>query len=122
MTAKVSIAATLGGFGLFTTGLLHWFTSPYVHLLVHNPTDNSIDVKTLDVLGRSQWRHISLEDVQEAESVHPLSSFAAGRKIYYVDTDRFMDKQLLTRLAPSTSSDNAESVEASAQGNKWDDE
>lgn len=101
LTAKVSIAGTLTSFGLFTTGLLHWFTSPYVHRLVHKPDEEAVEVTTLDVLGRPRSAAVPLAAVHEADSVHPLSSFAAGGKIYYLDRDHFADKSLLERLAPS---------------------
>lgn len=100
-TAKASIAGSLASFGIFTTGLLHWFTSPYTHKLVHHPETDSVEITTLDVLGRSRTQTIKLADVSESDSVHPLSSFAAGGKIYYLDRDYFMDKALLERLAPS---------------------
>jgi hypothetical protein len=101
LTAKLSIAGTLTSFGVFTTGLLHWFTHPYIHKLVHNPKDSTIDINILDVLGRPQTKHIKIADVGEAESVHPLSSFAVNGKVFYLDRDHFKDKTLLEILAPS---------------------
>ena len=100
-TATVSIAGTLASFGIFTTGLLHWFTSPYTHKLVYDPKTESIDVTTLDMLGRSRTQTIKVADVKEADSVHPLSSFGADGKIFYLDKDYFVDKALLERLIPS---------------------
>lgn len=99
-TAKVSIAGTLGSFGVFTTGLLHWFTSPYVHRLVYDPSTDSADVTTLDLLARPRRQHINVAEAREAETMHPLSSFSAGGKIYYVDADHFANKELLKRLVP----------------------
>lgn len=116
ITAKASIAATLGGFGIFTTGLLHWFTSPYVHRLEHLPKEDTIKVNSLDMLGRRKQRNIPLTEVSEAQSVHPLSSFAAGGKLYYVDADRFQDKELLARMVPSTA------VVPVSQDSKWEDD
>ena len=101
LTAKLSIAGTLTSFGVFTTGLLHWFTHPYVHKLVHNPKESTIDIGILDVLGRSRTKHIRIADVAEAESVHPLSSFAADGNVFYLDKDHFLDKNLLEKLIPS---------------------
>jgi len=104
LTAKLSIAGTLTTFGVFTTGLLHWFTHPYIHKLVHNPKENTIDINVLDVLGRSRTRHINIADVTEAQSIHPLSSFAVNGKVFYVDRDHFKDrmrKELVEKLAPS---------------------
>ncbi|KAG7670022.1 hypothetical protein Ndes2526B_g06396 [Nannochloris sp. 'desiccata'] len=101
LTAKLSIAGTLTSFGVFTTGLLHWFTHPYIHKLVHNPKENTIDINVLDLLGRSRTRHIRIADVTEAQSVHPLSSFAVNKNVFYLDRDHFKDKELLEKLAPT---------------------
>ncbi len=101
LTAKLSVAGTLTSFGVFTTGLLHWFTHPYIHKLVHNPKESTIDIDVLDLLGRSHTRHIQIADVAEAQSVHPLSSFAVNGQVFYLDRDHFKDKQLLEILAPS---------------------
>lgn len=114
LTAKLSIAGTLTSFGVFTTGLLHWFTHPYVHKLVHDPKENTIDIDVLDLLGRSRTRHIRVADVKEADSVHPLSSFAADGHVFYLDKDHFKDKTLLEKLVPSPPPPAAEGEEAQA--------
>lgn len=68
---------------------------------MHNPKENTIDINVLDLLGRSRTRHIHIADVAEAQSVHPLSSFAVNGKVFYLDRDHFKDKTLLEILAPS---------------------
>ena len=103
VTAKASIAGTLASFGVFTTGLLHWFTSPYVHKLVYDPNTQSIDVTVLDVLGRSRSRHLGIHALREPDTMHPLSSFQStlDGSVYYVDKEYFKDKKLLEAIIPS---------------------
>ena len=97
MTARMSLAATLSAFGLGTTGLLHWFTYPYVHRLSYNGKD--LEIETATFLAAKQVDIVHLDDIEAGApgSMHPLSTFRAGR-IFYVDTDYFHDKQLLTLL------------------------
>jgi hypothetical protein len=103
LTAKLSIAGTLGGFGVFTTGLLHWFASPYVHRLVYNPGEDSAVVTTLSLFARPRTRRFGLGEVRAPDTVHPLSTFAlSDGRYYYLDMDNFPDKELLSRLAPES--------------------
>lgn len=100
MQAKLSIAATLGGFGVFTTGLLHWFVAPYVQRLTYHSSDDSVEVETMSLLVKPKRRTFSMSDVVPSESVHPLSTFAVkGGKYYYLDADNFRHKALLVRLS-----------------------
>lgn len=99
--AKTSIVATLSSFGLFTTGLMHWFTSPYVLRLVHHPETDAVEVSCLNFLARPRTWRFSVADVSQPDTIHPLSTFAANGKVYYVDKDSFANKRLLERLAPA---------------------
>jgi hypothetical protein len=100
LTAKLSIAGTLGGFGLFTTGLLHWFASPYVHRLAYRAQDDSVEVTTLSLFANPKRRRFAVADAAPPATVHPLSTFAIpGGKYYYVDLDHFENKELAARLA-----------------------
>jgi TMEM70/TMEM186/TMEM223 protein family len=97
-TAKASIAATLAGFGTFTTGLLHWFTHPYVHRLTYDPASQDIRLDVLNFLARPKTVDVNLKDVRPAETMHPLASFSVGEKSYHVDGEYFADKELLAKL------------------------
>jgi len=99
LQAKLSIAATLGGFGVFTTGLLHWFVAPYVQRLTYHARDDSVEVETLSLRVKPKHHKFSMSDVAPSESVHPLSTFAVGNKYYYIDADNFRNKALLMRLS-----------------------
>ncbi len=124
MTMKAAIAATICSFGMFTTGLLHWFTSPYVQRLVHHAGTNEVTLETKGMLGGTVTTVVQLDkDIQPANTMQPLSTFqvlfvwtiicgnksvmasyiintqAKGR-VFYVDADNFADKQLLMKLTP----------------------
>ena len=102
MMAKLSLAGTLSSFGLATTGLLHWFTHPYVHQLRYYDEDKAIDVETLNFLAKKSMNRIPLDSIESGAegSLHPLSTFRANGKVFYVDKEYFMDKELLALLSP----------------------
>ncbi|KAL6778155.1 hypothetical protein ACKKBG_A17135 [Auxenochlorella protothecoides x Auxenochlorella symbiontica] len=100
LAAKGSIAATLGSFGAFTTGLLHWFVSPYVQRLEVDRRTGGVRAETLTLWGTDRCHAFHLSDVSAVSGVHPLTSFQALGKTFYVDPSHFGDKELLARLAP----------------------
>jgi len=107
LMAKASLAATLSGFGLFTTYLLYWFTYPYVHELEYfegKDGQRYLKIKQLNFLARERQETIPLQDIEAGEinSMHPLSTFMARGRVYYIDRDYFGDKELLKLLDPST--------------------
>lgn len=103
--AREVAAAGIAGFGLFTTGLLHWFVGPYVHELTWRDGDGDgdgnegadssvIEVTTLDVLGRKQKMLLPLSRVAAPPdgSIHPQATFSDSEtdRLYYVDVDNFV--------------------------------
>lgn len=48
---RVGLAASIAGFGLFTTGALHWFSRPYVHELRYDPGSQELVAQTVTLLG-----------------------------------------------------------------------
>ena len=106
LMAKASLAATLSGFGFFTTYLLYWFTYPYVHELEYfekRDGQRYLKIKQLSFLAREKQEILPLQDIEAGEinSMHPLSTFMARGRVYYIDRDYFGDKELLKLLDPS---------------------
>lgn len=119
IATKAAVAATVCSFGLVTTGMLHWFTSPYVLRLVHVPGSDEVVLETKTVLGGTQTTTVRMPlDIKPANTIKPLSTFevcggtngmqtvlsttviqAKGR-VFYLDADNFADKVLLQRLTP----------------------
>lgn len=110
--ARLSIAGTLVSFGVFTTGLMHWFTSPYVQRLRYHPDTETVEIDALDLLGRMRTTAFPLSSIQEPDTVHPLASFKINGKCYFVDPDNFPDEQLLLRLVPGLKEQREEMAEA----------
>lgn len=102
--AKASIALTLCGFGFFTTGLMHWFTSPYVHWLTYNSNTGLAEVETLSLFAKHQRRTFSESEVQYPNTLRPQATFQVHGQVYYLDADNFQDKELLSKLTPKDQS------------------
>ena len=64
---------------------LTWFTQPYVTRLRYERGTGSVEASTLTLLGRPRTDRFQLGEVQEAASMHPLTSFQARGRRYYVD-------------------------------------
>ena len=94
--ARAAAAAGIAGFGLFTTGLLHWFVGPYVHELTWRGggEEGAIELTTLDFLGAKRTRSLPLSRVAAPPegSVHPQATFSDSEtgRLYYVDVDNFV--------------------------------
>lgn len=97
--AQAGIAAAVASFGVFTTGLLHWFTSPYVHRLSVAPAAPDVAVvETRDVLARRRVEQLALSTLAPPTgTLHPQATFRANGRLYYVDTDNFPVDTALAR-------------------------
>lgn len=78
MMGKIGIASTIAVFGTFTTGLLQWFTSPYIQRLVYHRATGQLDITSLTLFGKPHTRRVALADVAPVDSMHPLSTFQVG--------------------------------------------
>jgi TMEM70/TMEM186/TMEM223 protein family len=57
------------------TGLLHWFTSPYIHRLVYDPTKQDVTVTVLNLLARPVTYTIPLSEIGYPNTLRPQASF-----------------------------------------------
>lgn len=98
--AKASIALMLCTFSCFTTGLLHWFTSPYVHHIEYDAASDTVTVETLSILAQKQRTQFTPKHAAYPETFRPQSTFALNGKVFYIDPITFPDQTLLERLTP----------------------
>ncbi|EFN54418.1 hypothetical protein CHLNCDRAFT_135778 [Chlorella variabilis] len=94
---------------------LTWFTQPYVTRLRYERGTGSVEASTLTLLGRPRTDRFQLGEVQEAASMHPLTSFQARGRRYYVDAEHFGDKALLARLQPAAAAAHVTEAAEAAQ-------
>ncbi|KAK9833075.1 hypothetical protein WJX74_006371 [Apatococcus lobatus] len=100
LAAKASVASTLCCFGMFTTGLMHWFTGPYVHQLTYDRSTQRFSAKTMSLLARPVHTSFSAQDVRYPQSLRPNVTFQVGNQFFALDVDNFPDRSVLAKLLP----------------------
>ena len=71
------------------------------------PTRPRAKVTALNLLGQPRTTTFHLDEARAVDSIHPLTSFEARGRQFYVDADHFEDKTLLARLAPEAAAAHA---------------
>jgi len=86
---QIATASSLACFGLFTTGLLQWFVSPYV-LSMRARSPHLLEVERLNFLARRVVDVIDVRvDVSPPQTVKPLSTFMGKGRIYFFDREHW---------------------------------
>lgn len=98
MASKLGIGAVMALFGVFTTSLLHWFTSPYVHELQYDRATEKFKTERLSFFTRPIHNTFPLSAVKYADSLRPQTTFSAEGELYYLDKDNFGDDELFKQL------------------------
>ncbi|XP_065872357.1 uncharacterized protein [Euphorbia lathyris] len=97
---KGAVASSVIFFSASTTGILHWFVSPYVHKLRWQPGSDSFEVEMMSWLATFIPKTIKFADVRPAETNRPYVTFKANGDFYFVDTEHCDNKALLAKLTP----------------------
>lgn len=95
---RMAIGGMLAAFGMFTTGLLQWFVSPYVHTLRVDRATGTLEATTLNLFAQPVVSRFRVEDAQFADTARPQVTFQANGRFYYLDGDHFGDRALYDRL------------------------
>jgi hypothetical protein len=91
---------------------LTWFTQPYVQRLRYEHGSDTVEVTTLSLLAQPRTDRFHVSEARDADSVHPLTSFQARGRLYYLDAEHFPDKALMARLVPQAAA--AQAMEAAS--------
>lgn len=90
---KAVATAGIAGFGLFTTSMLHWVSSPYIHKLYELPRRESgagveFEAETRTLFGRKRLTTISRANiVHGVATMRPWASFVVDKRIFYWHVD-----------------------------------
>lgn len=87
-------------FGLFTTGLLHWFVGPYVRKLWYNPKTRNVKVTMLTLFCQEEEIVFGIDKIKYPEGLSPLSTFQVDNRVMFLDDSVFKNKDLLHMLTP----------------------
>jgi len=107
--AKVGIAGALLTFGVFTTGLMHLYTKPYVHKMwvTNLPKDSTkeswdaiqVKVERLGIFANRKTETFAVGDTKPYEGWHPLGTFQHKNYPMYLDRDHFPDADLYNYIS-----------------------
>lgn len=97
---KGAVASSVIFFSATTTGVLHWFVSPYIHKLRWRPGSDSFEVEMMSWLATYIPRTIKFADIRPPETNRPFVTFKANGNFYFIDTEHCHNKALLARLNP----------------------
>ena len=76
-------------------GLLHWFTSPYIHRLTYHRKTGMVDVESLTILARPRHDSFHVTSVEYPKTLKPQSTFQVTPHTFSADSKR-PSLQLLT--------------------------
>mmetsp|Transcript_32638 Transcript_32638/g.45300 ORF Transcript_32638/g.45300 Transcript_32638/m.45300 type:complete len:287 (+) Transcript_32638:164-1024(+) len=98
---QVATATSLAMFGLFTTGVLQWFISPYVlrmHVVLNDdPGCKALNCKAclllkvtrLTMFARETTDDVLLSSIVPTNTFKPLATFQARNRIYFFDKSQW---------------------------------
>ena len=67
------------------TGLLHWFTGPYVHRLEYHKRTQTLDIETVSFFARRVHRSVHLNELQPPDTLRPQATFQVSEALLLPD-------------------------------------
>lgn len=99
--ASLALASSVAGFGILTTGALHWYTSPYVHEASYNSDSGEVEVETLTLFAGARRMRFHLSEVKYPDTFKPMSNFEVRGRPLFMDTSVLQDDDLRAALSPA---------------------
>ncbi|KAL4125271.1 hypothetical protein PRIC2_008856 [Phytophthora ramorum] len=105
MIGKWAMCGTIMLFGLGTTSLFHYLFKPYVmRMWMVNPSedDPEVTVETVTLFAQLQHSSFRLSEVAPPTmGMHPMVTFQARDRHYFIHPEAFEDQHLLNKLVGS---------------------
>ena len=96
--ARVAISSIVMLAGLSTTAILHWLLRGYILRLHYHRNSQVVAVDTLSVLARKKRMEFHISEVKPPPSTIGFHTFQANGKSFFLHTEVFEDKKLLSAL------------------------
>lgn len=96
--ARVAISSIVMLAGLSTTAILHWLLKGYIMRLHYDNSSQVVAVDTLSVLARKKTTEFHISEAKPPPSTIGFHTFQANGKSFFLHTDVFEDKKLLSAL------------------------
>ena len=101
VAARLALCSLVLIVGLSTTAILHWLLKGYITHLHYQPETQRVAAYTLSLLVRRIRNEFEVTDMRPPTGLGGFSSFDALGKSYFMHTEVFPDKQLLSALLSS---------------------
>ena len=98
VVGRVAISSVVVLLGLTTTLILHWFTKSYVTRMWHSRDKDQLVVHTLSLLARTKQKEFAVSEAGPPGNVASFATFKAGGERFFLHTEVFEDKNLLSRI------------------------
>lgn len=98
LIGRVAISSIVVLIGLTTTFVLHWFTKSYVTRMWHSSEKDQLVVHTLSLLARTKQKEFAVVEAGPPGNVASFATFKAGGDRFFLHTEVFEDKNLLSRI------------------------
>ena len=105
LAARIALSSLVMFVGLSTTAILHWLLKGYVIYLHYNAKEQRVAAHTLSVMVRRTRTEFSVEEIRPPTGLAGFSTFQALGKSFFMHTDVFPDKLMLTQLLKAQSSE-----------------
>ena len=103
--ARVALCSLVLLVGLSTTALLHWLLKGYITHFYYQPDTERVAAHTLSLLARRVRNEFGVGEMRLPTGLAGFSTFQAQGKSYFMHTEVFPDKELLSTLAKTTNKD-----------------
>ena len=98
IVARVALCSFVMLVGLSTTAILHWLMKGYVIRMEYDEKAERVVVHTLSITARKKQHKFHLSEAKPPASAAAFSTFRANGKSFFLHTDVFDDKKLLSAI------------------------
>lgn len=98
MVARVALCSFVMLVGISTTAILHWLMKGYVIRMEYDEKAERVVAYTLSLTARTKQNEFYLTEARPPASTGAFSTFQANGKSYFLHTDVFDDKKLLSAI------------------------
>ena len=98
VVARLALCSVVLLVGLSTTAILHWLLKGYITRLYYQPDTQRVAAHTLSLLARQVRNEFEASEMKPPTGLAGFSTFQARDKLYFMHTEVFPDKHLLSVL------------------------
>lgn len=98
LVGRVAISTIVMLAGVTTTAVLHWLLKGYVIQLYYNEKSQTVAAYTLSLTAQKKRNEFHISEAGPPHNVTSFSAFKARGKGYFIHTEVFENKKLLSAL------------------------